>query len=121
MNWYRTYTSTIFRQESQLVINYFNKITDTSLTSMAKSFAAAAESTISTGPLVDISVPISPVTPLREDRVLLDPASKIIDLQSIFYLFTLGKFVAFCFLWGKNKNTVVGWLVLFELGLGSWR
>lgn len=83
---------------------------------MAKSAAAATESTTSTGPLVDISVPISPVTPLREDRVLLDPASKVIDLQAIFYLFTLGKFVDFCFLWGKNKNTVVGWLVFFSAG-----
>ncbi|OAQ32007.1 cytochrome P450 [Linnemannia elongata AG-77] len=53
VNWYRTYTSTIFRQESQLVINYFNKITDTSLTSMA---------------------------------------NKVIDLQAIFYLFTLDSF-----------------------------
>ncbi|KAF9324006.1 Protein kinase alk2 [Linnemannia elongata] len=59
---------------------------------MAKSAAAATESTTSTGPLVDISVPISPVTPLREDRVLLDPASKVIDLQAIFYLFTLDSF-----------------------------
>ncbi|KAG9064688.1 hypothetical protein KI688_002947 [Linnemannia hyalina] len=92
VNWYRTYTSTVFRQESQLVINYFNKITDTSLTSMAKSSAAAHESSTPTGPHVDISVPISPVTPLREDRALLDPASKVIDLQSIFYLFTLDSF-----------------------------
>ncbi|KAG0073074.1 hypothetical protein BGZ89_012141 [Linnemannia elongata] len=103
VNWYRTYTSTIFRQESQLVINYFNKITDTSLTSMAKSAAAATESTTSTGPLVDISVPISPVTPLREDRVLLDPASKVIDLQAIFYLFTLGKLTDW---WTGNDKKV---------------
>ncbi|KAG0288071.1 hypothetical protein BGZ97_006914, partial [Linnemannia gamsii] len=93
VNWYRSYTSTIFRQESQLIINYFNRITDTSLKSSTKSSTTAATSeTATTGPLVDTYVPISPVTPPREDRVLLDTASKVIDLQTIFYLFTLDSF-----------------------------
>ncbi|KAF9131316.1 hypothetical protein BGW39_001991 [Mortierella sp. 14UC] len=83
VNWYRTYTSTIFRQESQLIINYFYRITDTS----SKSTPGTE-----TMPLPDITVPISPVSPLKENRVLLDPASKVIDLQNIFLLFTLDSF-----------------------------
>jgi hypothetical protein len=108
VNWYRSYTSTIFRQESQLIINYFNRITDTSLKSSTKSSTTAATSeTATTGPLVDTYVPISPVTPPREDRVLLDTASKVIDLQTIFYLFTLGKFLCF----SLGQNIAIGWLV----------
>ncbi|KAF9901948.1 hypothetical protein EC991_005465 [Linnemannia zychae] len=83
VNWYRTYTSTIFRQESQLVINYFHRITDTSSKSSAST---------DTMPLVDVSVPISPVSTPKENRVLPDPGSKVIDLQNIFLLFTLDSF-----------------------------
>ncbi|KAG0265249.1 hypothetical protein BGZ95_003379 [Linnemannia exigua] len=90
VNWYRTYTSTIFRQESQLVINYFHRITDTSMSSKS---TAIAPTEINTAPLVeDISVLIPPASPLKENRVLLDPASKVIDLQNIFLLFTLDSF-----------------------------
>ncbi|KAF9104651.1 hypothetical protein BGX29_001477 [Mortierella sp. GBA35] len=81
VNWYRTYTSTIFRQESQLVIDYFNKITDINAKPSSESSSPA-----------NVSVPISP---LREDHVLFEPAShssKTFDLQNIFLLFTLDSF-----------------------------
>ncbi|KAF9925811.1 hypothetical protein FBU30_004460 [Linnemannia zychae] len=90
VNWYRTYTGTVFRQESQLVIDYFNKITHPPLHPDSKPVTATAAKT--DAPLVDISVPISPVTPIKEDHVFFDSTSKVIDLQNIFYLLTLDSF-----------------------------